>query len=718
MSFYKYITEKRDDSAELKTVMESVTADLIRCETNDLKPGILLGLIQSGKTRAFVGVIAKCFDEGYNVAVIFTKNSVALTEQTMKRLKSEFSMPIERNKLFVWDIIKLQNGLLTGYVLSQKIIFVVKKEPKNIARLQEIFNNPVLRVKRTFIVDDEADQASVSFSADKELVEGFDLAKTASSISAFRKHLKGNNSYLQVTATPYSLYLQPEDNIINQVEYAPLRPAFTHLLQAHSKYIGGKFYFEESLDNLSPASYIFSQVSDEENEYLNGKAKTKETFNKKTVDNILATPKLEKFRRSVLSFLVGGAIRQLQERGDDFWAKPYHCAFILHTSTTQKIHLMQKNLVNKLVSVLAKLDEDELKEILNDSYINLSFSINASGQVLPELKQVLEIIHNALQNQHVGIVEVNARYQVAELLGDDGQLRLDNPFNIFVGGQSLDRGITIDHLIGFFYGRNPGTFQMDTVLQHSRMYGTRSQEDLAVTRFYTSARVYQAMRSMHTFDTDLRENIEKDLHTATARFIAKQGSTIIPAGPNKLKASNLQSFKAFSRLLPVGFQTRSNTTIKATIALIDQLIQTVKSANNPVFILPKIEVFNIIKMIRDETFVYEDRFGNRGLEWDTDPFIKAIEISLDKNNTEDVIIYHQENRESSRFKHNGDSFSDAPDDGRTDLPICRKLAEKGPVLMLLKQRGKLEPGGWRDAPFYWPVLVLPANMPNYVYCEI
>ena len=114
MSYYKYITDKREDSHELKSVMHAVTEDLKRTKTDDLKPGILLGLIQSGKTRAFVGVIAKCFDEGYDVAVIFTKNSVALAEQSIKRLKSDFSMPIDRNRLYVWDIIKLQEGLLTG----------------------------------------------------------------------------------------------------------------------------------------------------------------------------------------------------------------------------------------------------------------------------------------------------------------------------------------------------------------------------------------------------------------------------------------------------------------------------------------------------------------------------------------------------------------------------------------------------------------------------
>lgn len=62
MSFYQYITEKRSDNEELKSVMESVASNLKKHKTDEIKPGVLLGLIQSGKTRAFLGVMAKCFD--------------------------------------------------------------------------------------------------------------------------------------------------------------------------------------------------------------------------------------------------------------------------------------------------------------------------------------------------------------------------------------------------------------------------------------------------------------------------------------------------------------------------------------------------------------------------------------------------------------------------------------------------------------------------------
>ena len=237
MSYYKYITEHRNDPPGLKKIMEDVCEDLLRYQTNELKPGILLGLIQSGKTRAFIGIIARAFDHGYDIAVVLTKNSVALVEQTLKRLKSEFSMPVEANRLFIWDIIKIQEGQLTGYVLEKKLIFVVKKEAKNLDSLIRIFEKYMHSHKRVLIIDDEADQASVSFIPDKSKDNGIDFAKIASQISHLRKALNEKCSFLQVTATPYSLYLQPEDANLNQSEYAPNRPAFTHLLPPHDKYI-------------------------------------------------------------------------------------------------------------------------------------------------------------------------------------------------------------------------------------------------------------------------------------------------------------------------------------------------------------------------------------------------------------------------------------------------------------------------------------------------
>src|SRR5207302_6689681 len=99
--------------------------------------------------------------------------------------------------------------------------------------------------------------------------------------------------------------------------------------------------------------------------------------------------------------------------------------------------------------------------------------------------------------------------QLKDQLDAEVQLRLDAPLNIFIGGQILDRGITVRNLIGFYYGRNPQQFQQDTVLQHARLYGSRPVDDLLITRFYTTDGIHQVMRRIHEFDSALRNEIEK-----------------------------------------------------------------------------------------------------------------------------------------------------------------------------------------------------------------
>lgn len=716
MSFYRYITEKRKDSEELKGVMEAVTKDLQKHNTNEIKPGILLGLIQSGKTRAFLGIMAKCFDIGFDVAVVFTKNSVALVEQTMKRLKSEFETPINARKLYVWDVIKLQNlDQLTGYILENKVIFVVKKEMKNMDKLHDIFVQvSQLKNKNVLIIDDEADQASVSFKTDKTQTDGLDFAKIAKSLSEFRKDLKGRNSFLQVTATPYSLYLQPEELELNGEETAPNRPTFTHILKPHQAYIGGKYYFEEAADPKSTAYYIYTRVPDDQIEYLNGKSKSTTTYNKKSLRNVLKTPNFELIKDAIISYLIGGSIRQIQEQdSSNPWAEAYHSAFVLHTTVTKAIHTQQKDLIVEILAQLNALSKEDLVLVCREQYRQLEYSLKLLNVNLPTLTEIVDKVKTALENSYIGITLVNSEHQVAELLGEDGQLRLDNPFNIFIGGQTLDRGITIDHLIGFYYGRNPKSFQMDTVLQHSRMYGSRSEKDLAVTRFYTSFRVYEAMRNMHFFDQNLRENIERDPYS-TVRFIAKQGTTIKPCGPNKIKASNLLSFKEYSRFLPVGFQTRSKTNIQRTVADIDQIIFPLLDHKQEGVI--DLEIFKVILEKINETYTYEPQFDNVGLSWDIAMVSRVVELALSFKDTQQIGLYFRDQRETSRTKNNGLSFTDAPDDGKTDLPRSKALARNNPVLMLLKQRGT-EAGGWRGAEFYWPVVIMPRNMPNFVYSE-
>ena len=208
-AFYPRLRTFRNDSDELAACIHRVVDKLEKLTTSDNKPGMLLGKIQSGKTRAFVGVIAEGFDKNFDIALVLTKGTKTLSAQTVSRLSADLSEFIEDDELMVLDIMKLP-GNLTRSELRRKIVIVAKKQKHNLNRLIEfVENQPGLQKRKVLIIDDEADLASVRFvrkRGEPDISQG----TIADQIDKLRD-LSDGIAFLQVTATPYSLYLQPEN---------------------------------------------------------------------------------------------------------------------------------------------------------------------------------------------------------------------------------------------------------------------------------------------------------------------------------------------------------------------------------------------------------------------------------------------------------------------------------------------------------------------------
>ena len=133
--------------------------------------GLLLGKIQSGKTKSFIGLMGLAFENGFDVAVVLTKNSGALADQTTKRLAATFAE--FEGKIFAHDIMRLGKKGIPDYVASQKLILVVKKQHTNVKKAIKLLTDEksLFRNKQILIIDDEADTASVSYVGKEEEVE-------------------------------------------------------------------------------------------------------------------------------------------------------------------------------------------------------------------------------------------------------------------------------------------------------------------------------------------------------------------------------------------------------------------------------------------------------------------------------------------------------------------------------------------------------------------
>jgi hypothetical protein len=688
-------------TGDLLAVCNDIVDKLLAEATLSSKPGMLLGKIQSGKTKAFIGVLALAFDNGFDHAVVFTKGTKALARQTVARLRKDLKLAIDQDLVTVEDIMTLPDTL-SPWQLDRKLILVCKKEDDNLERLTDVLTQqyPDLTDKKILLIDDEADLASIGF---KRGPNGVEANVIPTQMNDLRDSLT-DASYLMVTATPYALYLQPEEVQIsaNQQVFKPTRPAFTVLVKPHAAYIGGEFYFEESQNPGTVASFLHGQVDPDELTVL-------KKPNSVNLANVLTSNDIESLRRAIVTFIVGGTIRRWQQQQAGEPPKRY--SFLVHTETSNAAHTWQNTLVTGLIERLrteAQANIATITPLITDAYNDLAQSIGAAATQLPPLATVLGLMPAALNGAQPQTV--NKESDVDQLLDESGQLQLRNPLNIFIGGNILDRGITIDNVIGFYYGRNPKKSQQDTVLQHARMYGARAPADLAVTRFYTTADIYDRMERIHEFDSALRAAFEKGAQDNGVVFLQRDAANqISPCSPNKILLSRPTTLRPGGKLVPSGFATNADTS--AAVAAIDALLLAADA--NPTaatYTLPLATVEQIIDHIA-EALTMDNA---RAFDFEA---MKAAAKYMANNNPNaaevgQVACLVRRGRSIPKVRTNG-RLQNAPVRPQDQNDIQPILGSR-PALFLFKVSGQAA-DGWSGQDFYWPALGAPTNIQPVIF---
>ncbi|MGL4655584.1 MAG: Z1 domain-containing protein [Sarcina sp.] len=693
----EFFSEKKPEYNE-KT-LECIKESVRQLDEIGDSPLMMLGRIQSGKTKSFIGVTALAFDNDYDLAVVLTKNSNALAKQTVARMKSEFKEFVEDDMIEIFDIMCMPPNM-SKFELDKKLIIVVKKEKNNLPKLLNFIEKYALdKNKKCLIIDDEADFCSIGYDKNKD-TEEFDLRKIAAQINELRLQL--TCKFIQVTATPYSLYLQPEEiDLGENKEIRAIKPANTVLVPHGEGYVGGEYYFDREKNPLG--EQLFYCISNEEIAVL--KSSDRRKFKE---EEVLTSDKVSGLRTAIINFIMAGCIRIIQN-GGNIRGKKNKFSFIIHTEISKAAHNRQENIITELIERLEIAEKENnpiLDRYIEEGYAHLKESVEAHGFEMPDFFDIAEKVKEAIRDQWISRAVVNSENDINTLLADDGQLRLRTPLNIFIGGQILDRGITINNLIGFYYGRAPQKMQQDTVLQHSRMYGYRGEKDLAVTRFYTTSDLYARMAKINEFDSKLREDFENGNFDSGVIFISKDNNgKIIPCSPQKIKISNTQVLKAGKTMIPAGFQTGYKTNISKYVNAIDEIIMRNNNDKlNGSFKISLEEATEIIELIYKTIEIERDTCTD-----------SASMISMLSYLSENYInVYSRTGRNISRLRNTTNRhYSDMPTGGE-ELNVAREMAVSEPTLMLMKMNGKKE-NGWRDAEFYWPVLVTPKNVDTAVY---
>ncbi len=681
-------------------------------------PLMMLGQIQSGKTRAFTGLIALAFDNKFDLVFILTKNSKALVQQTLTRMNSEFHDAINNNEVDVKNIIKMSHNL-SGYELDKKLIVVSKKEKNNLNKIVNFIEDySINKNKNCLIIDDEADTTGIGYGVDKRTNELW-LRTIAQKVNVMRGNLDGC-VFVQVTATPYALYLQPEFN--EEDEPKPVKPKQTIIVPPGEGYVGGRYYFIDSKDDNNPAHYLYHEIDSKEHRVVSlqkRKGRKSPIDDRRVIkfENIIAQETtLPTLKRGIVNFIVGAIVLRQDDRNG-------HYSFVIHTATQKDSHSSLMNAAKEIIRQIKTRTDTaicrQIESLVSESYADIMRSVIAYGFNMPNIDIIRHLFYEAIDKDYCSIDIVNSENDIDILLNQDsGELKLRTPFSIFVGGQVLDRGVTIPKLIGFYYGRSPKVMQQDTVLQHSRMLGYRSHRLLSVTRFYTTEQIHNTMELITEVDMTLRNDIINNRMGDGVYFITYQPSNnpknigkVVPCSPAKIKISDVILLKPHRSLLPVGFTPVQK---KEYDEIHDSILKILK---------PSIGAGNMWDMqlaIKEAECLIHKAYATLISDENASRFYKEIEFittlryMVGLGNKDYIPVVARINKNNSKYRQTG-RLEDSPATGDYELKHAHELATDTPVLLLLQETGNDDK--WHHRPFWWPILVAPSRVPVTLYAS-
>lgn len=420
--------------------------------------GLIYGLVQSGKTGVLTVTGAMGADEGYRTIIILTSDSDPLYDQTLGRAQEAFPG---------MDIIG-KNDFRDGAAFLQRIkggvcAIVTTKNASRLKTLIENFQKGRVKGLSCLIIDDEADQASLNTRASRDDGSRSTINQKITDLRGFFE----KNTYLQVTATPQALFLQNPGH--------SFRPKFTVLSRPGHDYVGGGDFFADN-------------------------SKLVREFNLNDI-TVLApgpqpAPRLEIPRSLLLAldtFMIGATYKRTKDADQN-------CAFLCHVSTRTSDH---KHIVDLLRSYKTQLSgglrtkNAKIIKRLRIAYDDLA--ITHDGIRSSSFDKLLDAI--AFLSAGISVKLVNGE--------TDEDVAVKSPYNLFVGGNKLGRGVTIKNLLVSYYGRNPRSPQADTVLQHARMYGYR-RKDIGLLRLFLPPQLHAVFKAIHKMEDGLRDLIKRN----------------------------------------------------------------------------------------------------------------------------------------------------------------------------------------------------------------
>jgi hypothetical protein len=554
--FNKYINspEKRLPTPVIKQLDEDTDEIVSRLGNPNQaetfkRRGMVFGDVQAGKTMNYSAVINKACDAGYKVIIVLSGTTESLRSQTQERLDYDFVGEISTvgNQVahyakFVGvgnhgqslrlicrtDVdsdFKNHRGFSIDSV-KQPILIVAKKNP---SPLKEIINwldnqnkqNSKKVSQPVFIIDDEADNASVNAGKEKE------DPKTINHLIRQIIDRCDKVSYVGYTATPFAnIFISPDDSY-DRSDLVELFPKdFIVSINPPSNYCGGKFYFIDEITSEYALCYIEdADACFPKNEPLIGVPKSlKSALMQFFITSAIKDDRREKGLTSKTgdgrfdSMLINVAIKTSSQNDLKPAIKDLVDSIYEGISSNQSLERL-----NTLMIDLKKIFEDKFSPFLG-SETQISWA-----QVYERLKKLEKPV----------VLSINTKST------DRLNWKQDAPSKVIaIGGFTLSRGITLSGLTISYIFRNSKAF--DTILQMGRWFGYRDgYRDLV--RLWVESDFSEAFDRATRASDDLRNDIIQmnRLKMTPSQFGMKVSTYpgLLPTAKNKMQTGEIIEMK-------------------------------------------------------------------------------------------------------------------------------------------------------------------------------
>lgn len=482
------------------------------------KKGLVVGDVQSGKTANYLGLINMAYDYGYRIVVLLAGTTNSLREQTQKRTDSgvigaksdsigntiEFlGVGLNTNEHFavpftnqVNDFKKFVKKNLNVAIadINKPVVLVVKKVKsilESVAeRLRSELSEKGLDCRSILIIDDEADNASITTSRDPE---------KPTTINRCIRDIFNNfpiASYVGYTATPFAnIFINPYDDDC----YMDLFPTdFIAQLHAPSTYFGGRLVFP---NNDTHSRYV-RLISENEPNFL-----------PVVHDKYVSYPALaDSLEEAINLFVICNVIRTL--RGHGLKHRSMMINITRFNDTQSIIWERVTEYLNNLDNAIEQLSEMPTGEFCKNRYCNALYELYQNDSFFKDIRDgspdvdsepiTWNLIQKGLYNEskRIMVVVINSRNGQMNNIDPSGKKKRFNYDDhkeegarvIAIGGIVLSRGLTLEGLMTSYYSRNAGAY--DTLLQMCRWFGYRPK--------YTDlCRIYLTQVSIDQFDAVL-----------------------------------------------------------------------------------------------------------------------------------------------------------------------------------------------------------------------